>query len=269
MPEIKIKESTFFITKDNIEKFKIVDFERKIYKEHLNRLKHSIQENGLLDKTITVFNVNGEYEILDGQHRFRAIEALINDGWKLSFGINLKEVQAENAEQARFFYLETNTGQRLTVNDILLAHSKKHTAFFEKLESVCSHYGNKSHLTYFNVLSALRYALTGGASVSIRRDDIEKTIESVEPYQIDLIVNFLESLKNSFGEFDVNHFIYKKNIFRNLLRIYLENVTKLQGSKWMNLLHKVDSSKYFREVAVVRDTETMKQVFERMQKLIR
>lgn len=269
MPEIKTKESNFFITKDNIDKFKIVDFERKIYPQHLNRLKHSIMENGLLDRTIIVFNSNGEYEILDGQHRFRAIEALISDGWKMSYAITLKEVQAENAEQARFFYLETNTGQRLTVNDILLAHSKKYTAFFEKLEGVCSHYGNKTHLTYFNVLSALRYALTGGASVSIRRDDIEKTIESVESYQTELIVNFLESLKNSFGEFDVNHFIYRKNIFRNLLRIYFENITKLQGSKWINFLHKVDGSKYFREVAVVRDIETMQQVYERMQKLVR
>lgn len=53
-------------------KFKFVNWNRKIDWNHVERLKHSIKRHGLLEE----IQCTRDYKILDGQHRFHALKAL-------------------------------------------------------------------------------------------------------------------------------------------------------------------------------------------------
>jgi hypothetical protein len=57
----------------DFDKFKFIDGNRKIIKPHLLSLIKSIEDNGYLFGIIVV---NGAFEIIDGQHRFKACKQL-------------------------------------------------------------------------------------------------------------------------------------------------------------------------------------------------
>lgn len=79
----------------NYDQFKMVKGNREINSSHVRRLAESIEKNGYLG---TPIQVSKTMEILDGQHRFMALQYLNKSiPFEIKENLNIKDIQALNA----------------------------------------------------------------------------------------------------------------------------------------------------------------------------
>lgn len=83
----------------NYDEFKILDFNRTLNRKHIEELKKSITQYGYLDSHPIV--VNSDMEILDGQHRFKALREM---------GLPIKYEVVEDPDEK--LIIELNTSQK-------------------------------------------------------------------------------------------------------------------------------------------------------------
>jgi hypothetical protein len=268
--EIETKKKSFSLDLTNYARFKMAPFERGRRDFHVKSLKTSIMDKGLLKKDITVWeDSDGKYFVMDGQHRMNALNELLEEGYKKSFMIDLVIMPGMDGVEAKKTYIEINTKiKTLTPNDILKVFSDDvNNAFFVSMSEFCKHYGDKSHLTFFNVLQALKYAKVGGSGVCIKRYEIEQWATTASKWEVERLKQFMGCMTSTIG-YDTGYWMYKTAIFRNMMRIYWDNYTEMvpKLQKFMRLVQK---DKFLNDNSQGRTIETVQTIYEYMTKLLK
>lgn len=213
------------------EQFKIATFERRVYNQHVVRLKKGIMSGRLVDNVITVFK-NGnskKWTVIDGQHRILSLWQLYEEGNITSFHLTLRIIDAKNEKEARQIYMSLNAGKSLTAKDSLKAFDDGTVPFFNELKTVCTHEGSLKAIPYYNVLSALHYIKNQDNQLRIVIiEDFLKTIEGWEASRMCQLVNMLYEI---FGK-DIHQEIFLANIFRPLARVYYEEFKDMKEKKF-------------------------------------
>lgn len=123
--------------------FKYLKGNRPIDKGHLKRLKASIERNNHLNLHPII--VNGEYEIIDGQHRYEIAKSLgleiyflrsemIDDDHLIQCNVNQKHFEVEN--YIDFFAVKEKNSDYIQLRDMLKASSLKPKALLTLLLGV-------------------------------------------------------------------------------------------------------------------------------------
>lgn len=129
-------QSEVFRTKD-YNKFKFVESNRPIHPKHLENLKHDIEFNNLLAEFPLV--VNPGFEILDGQHRFRAAQDLgLEIYYIISDKMRVQDVPKANQSNRKWlsedfvhFYAENGYAEYIKFLDF----QRKYKVSFSDLET--------------------------------------------------------------------------------------------------------------------------------------
>ena len=262
--ECEIKRKSFNLELGNIEKFQVAGFERKVYDNHVKKLKKSIMEQGLLKNDVTVWESNGSYFVIDGQHRIQALHHLLEDEWKKSFMINLIIMPGIDGIEAKKRYLEINMNMKsLTTRDILKVFDDGKTIFFNSTKRYCSHYGSNKTYPYFSILQMLKYAKTG-SSMRMQREEIEQWCKDAEKWEMERVYQFLEALFEFTGK-KVTYWLWRPTIIGNIFRCYWENFEKIQP-KISKFFSEVENDRVFKNNDTIHTAEAISMIYGCMNK---
>jgi hypothetical protein len=147
--------------------FQTIQGNRKIDKKHVDKLKTSIEENDLFNPIL----VNEEYQIIDGQHRFHALQAL---GKPIEYivvpGYGIKQVQLLNTHSKNW-----------SVEDYLECYIKQGVKDYVTYKEFREAYG-LNHKQTMQVLGGVRTDNTSLSQVfregAFKVGDINKAVET-------------------------------------------------------------------------------------------
>ena len=133
-PEYTLKILTDFSLKNLEKTFSIADFERPLRPRHVQKIVVAIQNNEFFDNIIGVFlKRNGQYEIIDGQHRIEAL-GILRDAHDLTRYNLVLRIFPERL--ARKIYRRINLGQALKMQEHLRALDNEKHPFFVRSPEV-------------------------------------------------------------------------------------------------------------------------------------
>lgn len=158
------------------DKFTLADFQRKQNTAHVYRIVESIVNNTFYDNVIRCVKLkDGRYEVIDGQHRLKALWILFKQYGIRNYTIVM---QLFKNDEAREVFRKINSGKKLTNADHLKTLDDGSYDFFEELRGVCTHTNNKTTNTYMGALNSIYYAKTNQAR-SIKVYDLEELLEKI------------------------------------------------------------------------------------------
>lgn len=241
-----------------LEDLKIADFERRVDKGHLRRLKEAIKDNKLVDNIITVMPVNsGGYEVIDGQHRLIAIKELMKENNDFNFEVVLRIVDGQSLDT----YFGINKGKPLTASDYTKALDEGYDGalpFFNEFRDYCTHYGSKNSIKYSFLITSYSYAIKPGFCRHCTKEEFLGLITNVSKVDIIRIKTFLYDYKMAFGK-DVRSWQYNKPIFGNLLRFYFNHFTEINN--FQKQLKKVGKDQYLKHCSQLGNLECLTETY--------
>ena len=227
-------------------KFVLADFQRKQNTAHVYRIVESIVNNKFYDNIIRCVRLkNKQYEVIDGQHRLKALWILHKQYGVMEYTIVM---QLFNTDEAREVFRKINSGKKLTTADHLKTLDDGTFTFFDDLRGVCTHTANKTMNTYINAVNALFYAMT-------------HVSRPVKPYQ-------LEDVLESFTSDDIAH-VYRisvamKKVYDKTMTPRVFNLNLAKSVLRLGYEHNLTSNEYVRLLTeILRSNEIMQLVLER------
>lgn len=239
-------------------KFVPATFQRKHSVAHVNRIVESIINNTFYDNTIRCVKLkNGQYEVIDGQHRLKAL-------WILHKQYGIKHynlvMQYFKSTEAREVFRKINSGRRLTTMDYLKTLDDGTFTFFDDLREYATHKQSKVFVSFLKLLNAVSYLHTG-VPRSLSTHSLEDVIESIEPdelthmYRISKVIFevksklksdrvFLTSLILPLYKIGLNNNYSERDYFLHFKDIIVSEIISDFLKERFNLIHK----KLFEEI---------------------
>ena len=191
------------------DKFCLLELNRDLNRNHINKLKKSIEENGYLTGNPII--VNEKMEILDGQHRFIALKEL---GMEIPYGIC-------NVDYAMMIRLNT-TQRSWSANDYINYYSEKdHNPNYIRLRKLMDAF----KLNATTILIMRDGFMSGTQSETIRNGAFKLNIDD-ELRIREFIKNFEQVIKPT------------KLKFSQRLCSGMTNIANRKGFKWNTLISK-------------------------------
>jgi len=150
--------------------FAIPSFERRISDTTITKITESIMQKKLKNMVIHVSELDdGRYQILDGQHRIKALERCYH-----KHGLTHHELMLiiHPLEIAREVYTNLNIARPLQARDHTKALDDGTITFFNQLSSQLWHYKTTKLMSFYDGMLAIQYA----------RHDIAKSYQNKYPY---------------------------------------------------------------------------------------
>ena len=152
-------------------------FQRKYSTAHVYRIVESIINNTFYDNTIRCVKLpNGKYEVIDGQHRLKAL-------WVLHKQYGIKHynivMQYFKSTEAREVFRKINSGRKLTTMDYLKTLDDGKYSFFDEVREYATHRISKTYIGYLKLLNAVNY-LRMRSPKSLGIHALEEMLSSIE-----------------------------------------------------------------------------------------
>lgn len=199
--------------------FEVAPFQRKVSGAHVYRIVESIINNKFFDNTIRcVKKPKGKYEVIDGQHRLKALWILHKQYGIRNYTIVM---QYFKDAQAREVFRKINSGKKLTTPDHLKTLDDGTYPYFDELRSFCTHSAQQTILRYYNLLNSHKYATTHNTR-PIKEYSLEEILEGLTPDDIAQMYRIAHATHDVYQK-TMSSRIFNVGIQRPLLRIGVEN----------------------------------------------
>lgn len=95
-------------------------YNRKLDEKHVSELKEIISKNGYLEGNIDILECDGEYCIVNGQHRVSAIKKIMEDDEKFNMElmISVHPVESFETEKANEIFKATNNSKNVETKEL-------------------------------------------------------------------------------------------------------------------------------------------------------
>jgi len=249
----------------NIEKsFVIADFERLVSTRHVSKIVSSMASNEFFDNVISVVQKrNGQYEIIDGQHRITALGLLRDNYGVKKYNLLLMIFQERIS---RKIYRQINLGQPLKMQDHLRALDNNKTPFFVKLRPYFVHYNDGRLPKFEMILNALAYAKNGSPR-GVRPLLLDRMFESITEKDLKIIALFSKALQKADPFVPKHHQkLYMFTIYRNIFRVGYEN--NFDSEMWDELILLCKTDHTVTRLQSVRTMSSIREIYAHLIKKI-
>lgn len=245
----------------NLEKtFVIADFERLLNIRHVNKILRSMSTNEFFDNIISVvLKKNGQYEVIDGQHRITALGLLRDDFYVTKYDLVLMIFQEK---ASRKIYRQINLGKPLKLQDHLRALDNNKNSFFEKLRPHFVHYNDGKLPKFETILNALVYAKNGSPR-AVQPLLLDRMFRNITENDLKIIQIFSKELKK------IEPFIpkqrqklYMSSVYRNMFRVGYEN--NFDKTQWENFITICKTDKISEKLQYIRTMSAVKELYSHM-----
>lgn len=245
----------------NLEKtFTIADFERPLRIRHVHNIVSSMVNNEFFNNVLSVFiKRNGQFEIIDGQHRIEGLGILRDEHHVTNYNLALM-IFPERI--ARRIYRRINLGAPLRMEEHLRALDNGKHPFFTRLRPYFIHYNDGKFPKFEMILSALYYAKNGSPR-AVRSLHLDRMFNNITPGDLDIIIEFGKAMHH------IEPFIPKKRqslylfqVYRNMFRVGYENA--FDQKIWGQLITEVKTDKVIQELQKDTKAASVKRIYSYM-----
>lgn len=214
-------------------KFIMADYQRKQNTSHVYKIVESIINNTFYDNIIRCVKIgHDKYEVIDGQHRLKALWILYKQYGIRNYTIIMQLFEAENARE---IFRKINTGKKLTLTDHLKTLDTGEVNFFNELRSFSTHYKQKNLVTYITLLSSYWYYQNKSLR-PIRPYDIEDAIATITTDELASLYRMAQASKKVY-EKTLSPRIFNAGLLKVVFRVGVEK--KYNVKEFENLLSKI------------------------------
>lgn len=235
-------------------------FQRKHSTAHVNRIVESIINNTFYDNTIRCVKLkNGKYEVIDGQHRLKALWILHKQ-----YGIQHYNLvmQYFKSDEAREVFRKINSGKKLTTMDYLKTLDDGKYTFFDELRDFATHKQSKIFVPYLKLLNGVIYLRTKNPR-TLPIHLLEETIDSLQADELAHIYRIAKVIYETHHKMQ-NHRVFLTSLISPLLAIgYANNYSQKDYS---NHLQKMMASEKIAELIRERFNLIHKEMFAEIDK---
>jgi len=259
-PEYTWKILNNFPLKKLEKTFTIADFERRLRVRHVHNIVNSMVNNEFFNNVLCVFvKRNGQFEIIDGQHRIEALGILRDEYHVIIYNLALM-IFPERI--SRRIYRRINLGAPLRMEEHLRALDNGKHPFFTRLRPYFIHYNDGKYPKFEMILSALYYAKNGSPR-AVRALLLDRLFNNITPGDLDTIIEFGKAMNS------IEPFISKKRqplylfqIYRNMFRVGYENA--FDQKIWEQLITEVRTDKVIQELQKDSKAASIKRIYSYM-----
>ena len=223
-----------WFTMDNFDLSKIpimfvpAPFQRKYSTVHVYRIVESIINNTFYDNTIRCVKLpNGKYEVIDGQHRLKAL-------WILHKQYGIKHysivMQYFKSIEAREVFRKINSGRKLTTMDYLKTLDDGKYPFFDELREYATHKISKIYVSYLKLLNAVNY-LRNRTPRALSMHSLEDMLDTLQSDEIAHMYRIAKVTCAAHSKYQTDR-VFSKSIILPLYVIgYTNNYSQNEYSK--------------------------------------
>lgn len=240
--------------------FVIAEFERPIRMYHVRKIVNAMVNNEFFDIVIHVVQKrNGQYEIIDGQHRITALKELRDKHFVIKYNLMLMIVPEK---LSRKVYRRINLGQPLRMEEHLRALDNDNHPFFTKLKPYFVHYNDGRMPKYEMILNALHYSKNGSPR-AIRPMFLDRMFNNITPEDLRIIILFSKALKKIEPIIPRAHqSMYMYAIFRNMFRVGYEN--NFSQADWEDFISLCKTDKFIYTLHRDRSLDAIRSIYSHM-----
>ena len=240
--------------------FTIADFERPISLRHVNKIVLAMVNNNFFDNVIRVIlKRNGQFEIIDGQHRIEALGILRDKHDVTKYDIVL-HIFPESG--SRRIYRSINLSKALNLQDHLRALDNGRSQFFIRLRPYYVHYNDGSKPKFEMILNALHYSKNGSPR-AVRPLLLDRMFKSITEGDINTILEFSRVFTKiePFIPKTAQH-LYRFGIYRNMFRVGYEN--GFDENFWDAFISECKNDRVIKELQSEKSAEGIKRIYSYM-----
>ncbi len=235
-------------------------FQRKHSAVHVNRIIQSIINNTFYDNTIRCVKLpNGKYEVIDGQHRLKALWILHKQ-----YGIKYYNLVIQNFKnnEAREVFRKINSGKKLTTMDYLKTLDDGTYSFFDEVRDFATHKQSKVFVSYLKLLNAVNY-LRNKNPRSLPTHHLEEVLESIQPDEMAHVFRIAKVIYETHHKMQ-NHRVFLLSLILPLFTIGYNN--NYSQKDYFSHLQKIVISEKIAELMLERFSLVHNQMFEEIDK---
>ncbi len=240
--------------------FTVADFERPLKMRHVKKILDGILINEFFDIIISVLpRKNGQFEIIDGQHRVKALEMLRDIHGIKKYNLILMVFPEKFS---RKIYRRINLGQPLKMEEHLRALDNNTHPFFTKLRPYCVHYNDGNRPKFEMILNALSYAKSGSPR-AVRTIFLDRMFDNITTTDLKIITIFSKALRTVDPMIPKTHQpLYMFSVFRNMFRVGYEN--DFDQSDWENFMEICKEDQKIYKLRTDRSMDGIKEIYGHM-----
>lgn len=236
---------------DIVTKFVMMTNRRDIRKGTVNKLYRLLAKGDHFETPLMANKVNGQYRLLDGNHRIEAIKKFLDEATENGVAEPKVEViihfyQGLGVDEEKRMYTKWNLGTKQNTNDFIKQYwddipitgmISRDSAFPWKVSHVWGKTAIEFKLLFQAYLSKHLGNFNGGFSGNAT--EFVAQCKKLNKHDLVKIRSFLKDYIDIFGNPDKKNMHYKKPIFNSLLRIWLDNAHTMGFKPMRNAFIKV------------------------------
>jgi len=230
-------------------------FQRKYSTAHVYRIVESIINNTFYDNTIRCVKLpNGKYEVIDGQHRLKALWILHKQYGIQHYSLVMQHFKTS---EAREVFRKINSGKKLTTMDYLKTLDDGTYTFFDELRDYATHKVSKIYVSYLNLLNGVNY-LRARTPRPLGTHALEDMLSSIDSDEMAHMYRLAKVTCNAHRKLKNDRVFVKSTVLPLFVIGYTNNYSQAQ---YANHLEKILADAKIAEILKERFSTMHKELF--------
>lgn len=235
---------------------------RKAKLRQSTKIIEAILNNRFYDNIIRCVKLkDGKYEVIDGQHRLKALWRLYDEYGIRNYTIIM---QLFESEESREVFRRLNSGKRLTPSDHLKTLDGQGFTFFDELRGIATHYRTKTNIQYISLLNCEHYYKTKDTK-TVHITEMKNSVSEIDSDAISFMYRLGKAVMK-LHEKTLSPKLQSHSIQKVAYRLAREN--NLNEKEIIRLLDLSISNDKVIETALVRFTSNHHKLYELMKRLV-
>lgn len=226
--------------------FGILQNRRKISTGTVKNICDQLKNGVHFESPIVVNKIDGEYRIVDGNHRYEAIKKFLKENLTSSVRVRLALYENLTIDDEKEIYTRWNKGRKQSTNDVVQQYEED-IAVFKHLtdtEPVIDVYGANGNLSFFRAIGAYLAAqddVFRGGYIGSAFEFVDEAMK-LKKKDADVIRAFLIDFGSVFGpNGSGKNSWYKTTPFTAVFKIWFDNRELVNPEKMQQILGKLAS----------------------------
>lgn len=199
---------------DLLRKFELYDDRRPIRSTQVESLLRTLRNGGHFDAPLVVHKDNGNYKIIDGNHRYEALKIFLGENRDDKIELRLLTYKNLTPSDERALYIKYAIGIKQTIDD-LLHLMRSEIPLYDMLKRrhipVTTSSAPASDTISFKLILRMLYGTLNTEKVftarGLKRDEIISVAKEYGEENADMVKSFLTVFRGAFGSYRENKFL--------------------------------------------------------------
>lgn len=202
------------VTFGNLNRFELFDDRRHIRSTQVESLMIALRAGKHFDTVLIVNKKNGNYRIIDGNHRYEALKQYLSDNRNVKIVVRMAVYSNLTAAEERDVYTRWSLGIKQTIDDLLNLRKSEipvYNILVKKGFPLSTYKSVSSSNVSLGLVIKMLYASYNAESVftarGVTRNNIISIAKEYKEKHADMIIEFFDIFREAMGGYRDNKFL--------------------------------------------------------------